>query len=131
MTLYAPDGISIVQMERFEGLTSAVDCKGDDAAMSLALFKSKQAYNYGLKTSQYINEDDDQQILLIANHEGCGPAEQKSRIRVISVTEDSADLTIAMRSKVIKWSDVAGLYDLDFGKAALQQPSQRLRTRSF
>lgn len=76
MTLYAPDGLPIVLMERFEGLTAAVDCKGDDGAMSLT-FKSKDAYDYALKTWQYINEDDDKQFLLIANHDGCGRHDQR------------------------------------------------------
>ena len=76
MTLYAPDGLPIVLMERFEGLTSKVDCKGDDGSMSL-VFKSKAAYEYALKTWQYINDKDDEQFLLIANHEGCGPDDER------------------------------------------------------
>lgn len=76
MTLYAPSGLPIVLMERFEGLTSAVDCKGDDGAMSLT-FTSKGAYDYALKIWSYINEDDGQQFLLIANHDGCGPADER------------------------------------------------------
>lgn len=76
MTLYAPDGLPIILMERFEGLTSAVDCKGDDGRMSLT-FKSRQAYDYALKTWQIINEDDDKQFLLIANHDGCGPDDER------------------------------------------------------
>lgn len=76
MTLYAPSGLPIVLMERFEGLTSAVDCKGDDGVMSLT-FSSKGAYDYALKIWSYINEDDDKQFLLIANHDGCGPADER------------------------------------------------------
>ena len=76
MTLYASDGLPIVLMERFEGLTSKVDCKGDDGAMSL-VFKSKDAYDYALKTWQYINDKDDEQFLLIANHDGCGPDDER------------------------------------------------------
>ena len=76
MTLYAPDGLPIVLLERFEGLTSSVDCKGDDGAMSLT-FNSKKAYKYALKIWGYINEDDDKQFLLIANHDGCGPDDER------------------------------------------------------
>ncbi|KAL9011588.1 MAG: hypothetical protein Q9173_003576 [Seirophora scorigena] len=130
MTLYAPDGLPIVLMERFESLTSTVDCKGDDGAMSLT-FKSKQAYDYALKTWQYINEANEKQLLLIANHDGCGPADERQPYKVSSVTEDSADLTIAMKSTVAAWSEVAGSYDLDFGKAALRHPSQGMRPRGF
>lgn len=76
MTLYAPDGLPIVLMERFEGLTSSVDCKGDDGDMSLT-FLSEKAYSYALKIWGYINEDNDKQFLLIANHAGCGPDDER------------------------------------------------------
>ncbi len=76
MTVYAPDGLPIILVERFEGLTSAVGCKGDDGAMSLT-FKSGDAYTYASKTWQYIKDDDDKQVLLIANHDGCGPNDQR------------------------------------------------------
>ena len=76
MTLYAPDGLLMVMMERFEGLTSSVDCKGDDRTMSLT-FKSENAFNYALKQWQFINENDDGKFLLIANHDGCGRNDQR------------------------------------------------------
>ena len=76
MTLYAPDGLQMIMMERFEGLTSAVDCKGDDGTMSLT-FKSKDAFEHALKTWTYINEKEEDKFLLIANHDGCGPDDQR------------------------------------------------------
>ncbi len=67
MTLYAPDGLEMVMMERFEGLTSAVDCHGDDGSMSLA-FSSANAFNYALQEWAHINDSDNGTFLLIANH---------------------------------------------------------------
>ncbi|KAL8993524.1 MAG: hypothetical protein Q9169_006282 [Polycauliona sp. 2 TL-2023] len=128
MTLYAPSGLPIVLMERFEGLTSAVDCKGDDGHMSLT-FTSKGAYDYALKIWSYINEDDSQQFLMIANHDGCGPADERQPYKVSSVTEDAADLTISMRTSVTEWSEVAGSYDLDFGRLVPQ--ARKLKPRGF
>ncbi|KAL8770087.1 MAG: hypothetical protein Q9209_004125 [Squamulea sp. 1 TL-2023] len=128
MTLYAPSGLPIVLMERFEGLTSAVDCKGDDGAMSLT-FASKGAYDYALKVWTYINEDDDKQFLLIANHDGCGPADERQPYKVSTVSEDSADLTIRMRTQVTEWSEVAGSFKLDFGEMIPQ--AKKLKTRGF
>ncbi|KAL8925993.1 MAG: hypothetical protein Q9172_001996 [Xanthocarpia lactea] len=128
MTLYAPSGLPIVLMERFEGLTSAVDCKGDDGTMSLT-FTSKEAYKYALEIWGYINEDDEEQFLLIANHDGCGPADERQPYKVSSVTEDSADLTVRMRTKVTDWSEVGGSYDLDFGRMIPQ--ARKLKPRGF
>ncbi|KAL8663475.1 MAG: hypothetical protein Q9168_008087 [Polycauliona sp. 1 TL-2023] len=128
MTLYAPSGLPIVLMERFEGLTSAVDCKGDDGQMSLT-FTSKGAYDYALKIWGYINEGDDQQFLMIANHEGCGPEDERQPYKVSSATEDAADLTISMGTAVTEWSEVAGSYDLDFGRMVPQ--ASKLKPRGF
>ncbi|KAL8787172.1 MAG: hypothetical protein Q9213_002388 [Squamulea squamosa] len=128
MTLYAPSRLPIVLMERFEGLTSAVDCKGDDGAMSLT-FASKGAYDYALKVWSYINEDDEKQFLLIANHDGCGPADERQPYKVSSVTEDSADLTIRMRTQVTEWSEVGGSFKLDIGSMVPQ--AKKLRPRGF
>lgn len=86
MTLYAPDGLPIVLMERFEGLTSAVDCEGHDGAMSLT-FNSMKAYKYALKIWSYINEDDDKQFLLIANHDGCGPEDERQPYKYVPELE--------------------------------------------
>ncbi|KAL8726096.1 MAG: hypothetical protein Q9166_006933 [cf. Caloplaca sp. 2 TL-2023] len=128
MTLYAPSGLPIVLMERFEGLTSAIDCKGDDGAMSLT-FSSKGAYDYALKIWGYINEDDEKQFLLIANHDGCGPADERQPYKVSTVMEDAADLTIKMQTQVAQWSDVAGTYAIDFGEMVPQ--AKKLKARGF
>lgn len=52
-------------------------------------------------------------------------------VRVSTVNEDAADLTISMRTTITTWSEVAGSYHLDFGKAAFRQTTLRLRPRSF
>lgn len=76
MTLYAEHGRQIVLMERFEGLTKSVDCKGDDGTMSLT-FNSQAAFNYALKTWDFINQSEEKEFLLIANHDGCGPDDER------------------------------------------------------
>ena len=76
MTLYAPDGMLMVLLESFEHLTSAIDCKGDDGTMSLT-FKSLSAYQYALKVWGYVNEKAEHRFLVIANHKGCGPDEER------------------------------------------------------
>lgn len=76
MTLYADDDRQIVLMERFEGHTKSVDCKGDDGTMSLT-FNSQEAFQYALKTWNFINNAEEKQFLLIANHDGCGPDDDR------------------------------------------------------
>lgn len=76
MTLYAPDGQQIVMMESFEGLTSAVDCEGDDGSMSLT-FTSQDAFDAAVEKWGIINEREEDTFVLIANHDGCGPEDQR------------------------------------------------------
>ncbi|KAL8941040.1 MAG: hypothetical protein Q9216_002487 [Gyalolechia sp. 2 TL-2023] len=116
MTLYAPDGLQIVMMERFEPLTSAVDCNGDDGLMSLT-FKSQEAFQRALDTWSFINKAQEKQFLLIANHDGCGPQDERQAYRITQVREDPAKLTTFLTAQTAPWSDVAGTYDLDFGRA--------------
>lgn len=76
MILHASDGLNIVLMEKFEGFTKTVDCKGDDGLMCLN-FTSEKAFDYALQTWNFINEADDKRFLLIANHDGCGPDDER------------------------------------------------------
>ncbi|KAL8967303.1 MAG: hypothetical protein Q9197_005503 [Variospora fuerteventurae] len=72
MTLYAPNGLQMVMMERFEPMTTAVDCNGDDGTVSLT-FKSQDAFKHAMNTWGFINQAEENKFLLIANHDGCGP----------------------------------------------------------
>ncbi len=130
MTLYAPDGLLMIMLERFEGLTTAVDCKGDDGIMSLT-FSSQDAFNHALQEWSYINKNDDGQFLLMANHEGCGPDDQRQPYLISKITEDTTALTTYLTAQTAPWSDVAGTYDIDFGQAIPYQKPQQLRERGF
>ena len=66
----------MVLLEEFDDLTSAVDCKGAKGTMSLT-FKDQDAFKYALRTWNYVNEKDDSKFLVIANHAGCGPDDQR------------------------------------------------------
>jgi hypothetical protein len=76
MTLYAPSGLLLVMMERFEDLTSAVDCQGHDGELSIT-WESREAFDHALATWKYINDDEKANFLLITNHDGCGPDHQR------------------------------------------------------
>ena len=76
MTLYPPNGMLLVLLEQFDHLTSAIDCQGDDGNMSLT-FKSPDIFQYALKAWGSINAKANNTFLLIANHLGCGPDEQR------------------------------------------------------
>ena len=108
MTLYAPDGLQIVMMERFETLTKKVDCKGDDGEMSLT-FKSKVAFKHALKTWDFINQSEEKRFLLIANHAGCGPDDERQPYVCVPVTvplSENTDQTSAELPRLARMSQV-------------------------
>jgi hypothetical protein len=76
MTLYGPQGLQVVNMEVFDDLTSQIDCNGDDGELSLT-FKDKDALAYALKQWSWINEKETYRFVLIANHKGCGPDDER------------------------------------------------------
>ncbi|MCJ1469640.1 hypothetical protein MMC07_008276, partial [Pseudocyphellaria aurata] len=124
MTLHAPNGMDIVMMERFEPLTKAVDCQGDDGSMSLT-FKSEAAFTYALKTWGFINDAEENKFLLIANHDGCGEVDERQPYLITGIQEDPATLTTHLASQPASWSDIADHFEMDFGHAV----SRRLKRR--
>ncbi|KAI4088341.1 MAG: hypothetical protein Q9206_004819 [Seirophora lacunosa] len=128
MTLYAPNGLQMVMMERFEPMTTAVDCNGDDGLMSLT-FKSQDAFKHALDTWSFINQAEEKKFLLIANHDGCGPQDERQPYLITNIQEDEGKLTTFLTAEKAPWSDIAGTYDLDFGRAI--QPKKASRRRGL
>ncbi|MCJ1260649.1 hypothetical protein MMC22_000511 [Lobaria immixta] len=131
MTLHASDGLDIVMMENFEGLTKKVDCKGDDGSMSLT-FKSEEAFNQALKKWSFIKDSEEERFLLIANHDGCGPDDERQPYLITNLREDKSTLTTFLTAQVAQWSEVAGNFDIDFGKVVTKPVSRRrVKDRGF
>ena len=82
MTLYAPDGLPIVLLERFEELKVSVRCQDDEGKLSLT-FSSKDAFDYALSQWGYINKADDGRFLFITNKDGCGPDDQRQAYTLV------------------------------------------------
>ncbi|KAK2734878.1 hypothetical protein FQN57_001441 [Myotisia sp. PD_48] len=129
MTMYAMNGLPIVMMEAFEDLTKSVDCDGNDGELSLS-FESKDAYHSAISTWGYIHEDKNANFLMITNHDGCGPQGERQCYTVTDVDNDDEKLSVVLKATRAQWKEVAGSFDLDFGKAALRPSGPRtLRAR--
>lgn len=77
MTLEASDGVDIVMMENFNDLTANVDCKGDDGILSMT-FKSKEDFDQAVEKWSFVkNTEKQEKFILIANHHGCGPDDER------------------------------------------------------
>ncbi|KAK2752341.1 hypothetical protein FQN55_007381 [Onygenales sp. PD_40] len=125
MVLYADPKLPIVMMEAFEGLTSAVDCNGNDGQLSLT-FSSAEAFNYALESWSYINEDTEKQFLVITNHDGCGPEGERQSYKITDVDNDKTNNIVFLNASPVPWNEVASSFDMEFGKVTV--PSSKLRS---
>ncbi|KAL8822863.1 MAG: hypothetical protein Q9191_006409 [Dirinaria sp. TL-2023a] len=130
MTLYAPHGLQIVLMERFQGLIRAVDCKGDDASMSLT-FKSTAAFHYASKTWDFINQSKEKKFLLITNKDGCGPSDERQSYLITNIREDAQAMTIHLTVQVSHLSKAIPHWDLDLGQVSMNASSRHSRRSKF
>ena len=89
MTLYAPNGLLMVFLEHFDHLTSAIDCQGDDGMMSLT-FDSPRAFDYALQAWGFVNANANGKFMVIANHKGCGPDEERQAYMCAHKSESEA-----------------------------------------
>lgn len=77
MTLFAPNGVPVIMMERFEGLTKAVDCSIEkDGFVGLTL-KDQKGFDHAREAWDWINDGENDEFILITDHEGCSPGDQR------------------------------------------------------
>ena len=75
MTLFAPNGHPIVLMERFEGLTTAVDCSIVGDGFIGLMLRDQKGYDHAREAWDRINHGDDDEFILITDHEECSPGD--------------------------------------------------------
>ncbi|KAF8250476.1 hypothetical protein K440DRAFT_164112 [Wilcoxina mikolae CBS 423.85] len=132
MTLIAPSGLPIVMMERLEGLTAAVDCSAEGDGELGVTWKDDEAYKRALKSWDWINEDKELQFLMIMNHDGCGPDNERNAYRVTNVETDEVKRITKLKAVEAPWKDITGTYSMDFGRATLRPgAAKRLGIRGW
>lgn len=101
-------------MEKFEGLTRRVDCStiGDNklsvSFIDWDVFEYSQVWNW-------LNKNDDNEFVMITNHDGCGPAAQRAVFWVRRVDYVEEDLRVDFYAVSAEWKEVTGTYAVDFG----------------
>ncbi len=150
MTLFAQDGLPIILLEGFEELIISVDCRDNEGKLDLK-FGSTDAFDHAKKQWAYVNEEENGNFLLIANHDNCGSDDQRQGYMLVfcseccytisdgadlgdsvsKITDDPATRTTSLAAKAIPWSEVAGSYDLDFGKAIAIPQANRVKRNIF
>ncbi|KAF8424852.1 hypothetical protein EV426DRAFT_701116 [Tirmania nivea] len=114
MTLFAPGGVPVIMMERFEGLTKAVDCSIDqDGFIGLTLL-DRGGFEYAKNAWDWINAADDDEFIMVTDHEGCAPGDERKAYHIHNVEYDTKNLVIKLFATHAPWEEIAGNYDLKF-----------------
>lgn len=74
VTLLATGGRPLVNMESFEGDVKSVRC-GEKMTLE---FVSREAFDGAVAAWGWVNEDETHEFIMIASHEGCSPADQRT-----------------------------------------------------
>ena len=111
MTLFMADGRQLVSMERFEGLTKKVDC---DETMSLE-FVNKDAFDYAIHAWGWVNENEDDNFVMIANHDGCGPDQERVPYSITDVDYDEENFIAYLKGTQMKWTEMDADLLLEYG----------------
>ncbi|RPB29170.1 hypothetical protein L211DRAFT_817495 [Terfezia boudieri ATCC MYA-4762] len=114
MTLFAPGGVPVILMERFEGLTKAVDCSIEkDGSIGLTLLDQK-GFEYAKKAWDWINAADNDEFIMVTDHEGCAPGNERKAYHVYNIEYDTKNLVVKLFATHAPWEEIAGNYDLKF-----------------
>ena len=115
VNLHSSNGREIVNTESFEHLILSFDCIERDGAISIT-FNSDEAFQNAVKIWSQATHDEGDDFLLVTNHGGCGPAEERQPYIVSKVIEDERIRTTFLVAQPANWSTVATTYDVEIGE---------------
>ncbi|RPA91824.1 hypothetical protein L873DRAFT_1794663 [Choiromyces venosus 120613-1] len=133
MTVNAPKGKKLLLMEKFNGFTKEVDCTtAGDGKLSVTL-KERKTYDYVYRIWGWLNENDKNEFVMITNHKGCGPENERTVYRVYQVDFDDEEMRVSFYSEEKEWATSIGSYSVDFGNLQVDSGESRhgLQTRDL
>lgn len=105
-------------MERFRHLLESVDCTKNGMVME---FKDSRAFGYTQRGWQWVNDDDDRQLVLVAGRKHCGWNAHRTPFLVSSIVFDEPSLTAKLTGKASQWKKLFRNYELTVGN--VEEPS--------
>jgi hypothetical protein len=89
------------------------------------VFKSKESFEYATKAWGWVNDEETHKFILIANHGGCAPEDQRQGYLINDVEYDFAKRTAHLRGEKTEWSEVAQNMDIIIGTTEVNQDNTR------
>ena len=84
-------------------------------------FKDSRAFGYTQRGWQWVNDDDDRQLVLIAGRKHCGWNAHRTPFLVSSIVFDEPSLTAKLTGKASQWKKLFRNYELTVGN--VEEPS--------
>ena len=119
MTVFGVGNERIVSMERFKPMLKSVEC-GEKTVLE---FESREDFEYAIRAWDWINEDETHSFILVADHPGCGPDDERQPFYIHNADYDEQKNTAYLYGDEKEWKAVARTFDLDFGRMSWENPN--------
>ena len=106
------DEANIVSMERFRHLLKSIDCTSHGMTVE---FENSRAFDYTQRGWQWVNDDDDRKLILVAGSKGCGWNAHRTPFIISSIAFEKSSLKAKMTGTKSTWKKLFRNYELNLG----------------
>lgn len=106
------DEANIVSMERFRHLLKSIDCTSHGMVVE---FENSRAFGYTKRGWQWVNDDDDRKLILIAGSKSCKWNAHRTPFVISSIVFDESSLKAKLTGVQSTWKKLFRNYELSLG----------------
>jgi hypothetical protein len=112
MTMFTSDNEHVISLERFSYMLKSVNCS---ETIKLA-FKSNETFQYAIHAWNWTNEEEKNNLIMIANYAGYGEERVRQPYYVYHINFDISNFTAYLYANKTTWEEAAHTFHLDFGQ---------------
>lgn len=116
------DEANIVSMEKFRHLLKSVDCTDNSMVVE---FEDSRAFGYTQNGWQWVNDDDDRKLILVAGSKHCGWNAHRTPFLVSSIVFDKPSLKVTLSGVASDWKRLFRNYELTVGNVPESSTNRR------
>lgn len=116
------DEANIVSMERFQHLLKSIDCTSHGMVVE---FENSRAFGYTKRGWQWVNDDDDRKLILIAGKKSCKWNAHRTPFVISSIVFDESSLKAKMTGVQSSWKKLFRNYELNLGNVPESSSERR------
>lgn len=125
MTLFANDNERIIAVERFRPMLKSVQC----GKRIKLVFNSKENFQYAKRQWNWVNENGQRKLILVANDPGCDDKDDQAPFVAHDVDYDEEHVTANFYGAQQPWEKVARDFDIDYARYPVKNGKSRLAKR--